>query len=928
MPGHRNDESDEDDPLADAAPPQTEALDDELSLSAFLRSNLGIASEPVRLGRFIVIRKLDEGAHGSVYVARDPVLRRSVAIKLRRRAGLDGAALRQFCREAQALGRLSDPNVVQVFGYGDSDWGLWIAMELVEGESMLRWQRRVVRSPRETVAAYSQAAAGLAAAHCAGLVHLDVKPSNLLIGRDGRVRVADFGLVTADPSTADHDQSSVEGATRGGGGTPGYAAPEVLAGITADPRSDQFSFCVALHEAICGARPFSAAAIERAALGDTDALRYSARSHLPKSLARVLARGLAARPADRWPDMATLVGQLAGSSRSRSIPVVGALAIVGVAGQLWPAPAACPDEAALHLPSTAREQLLGRDPTRSALAEFAVHELEAYAGKWNAARELACTSLPQARRAQQRCLDRRRAQFELVVQISVEDEANRVRIDRLLEQLAPPDACAEDPDDELSGGGGDREAGEILADVDRGRIELAAARHSAAHATARAAEARAEAIGADAVLAEATMLDASVLDQLGRGSDSCAGYERAALLASAAGYDRLVARAWIGAARATAKHLEDVERARNLLRLGHAAVERLPVEPMLLADEAGAAALIATLAGDYAEARRLRINALILLRESLAEDSPQVIEATNALANAEADVGDLERAETLYLQVLEQRRSVLGPTHPDVAAVLFNLGLNARARGDTELAGQRFADALELQRRAFGPESVRIAPASFMLADTALAGGDLAGAESYAMAAWRLQSSSLPRGHHERLSPLGILSQVYDLAGDRERMLEINLAMLDELADVGDLVNDARISNNVGFLLCELGQCGDAAPYYRRLLRTNPADPETQARGFGGLGRVAATLGDNARALEWLTRAHASAVAIVSPSTPELRAEIELLLARELASAGLDRARAIELARSAREGYLLHNRRFDRIAEADKLVTELSGERT
>src|SRR5258707_610263 len=223
---------------------------------------------------------------GVVYAAYDPELDRKVAVKLLR-AEADTksnarAAQARLLREAQAMARLSHPNVISVHDVGALGTQVFIAMEFVEGKTLTRWLKEKPLTPREIVQTFLQAGKGLAAAHAAGLVHRDFKPDNVLIGNDGRIKVLDFGLAravedvvgdapTLPPQVVASGLSTPRQLearlTRSGAflGTPAYMAPEQLLGKTIDARADQFSFCVALYEALYGERPFAANSIEEVA---------------------------------------------------------------------------------------------------------------------------------------------------------------------------------------------------------------------------------------------------------------------------------------------------------------------------------------------------------------------------------------------------------------------------------------------------------------------------------------------------------------------------------------------------------------------------------------------------------------------------------------------------------------------------------------
>src|SRR5204863_3155819 len=186
---------------------------------------------------------------GVVLRAYDPQLDRKVAVKLLRTSGLsarDAAGLRsRLLREAQAMARLSHPNVLPVHDSGQHGDQVFVAMELVDGSTLREWMGAKRRLRRQILAAFVSAGRGLAAAHQAGLVHRDFKPDNVLVGRDGRVCVTDFGLAQADLGAAVvRGKVAVDAPlTRTGllAGTPAYMAPEQLRGERVDARSDQFA---------------------------------------------------------------------------------------------------------------------------------------------------------------------------------------------------------------------------------------------------------------------------------------------------------------------------------------------------------------------------------------------------------------------------------------------------------------------------------------------------------------------------------------------------------------------------------------------------------------------------------------------------------------------------------------------------------------
>jgi serine/threonine protein kinase len=277
---------------------------------------------PEHLGRFVLRGTLGQGGMGTVLEAYDAVLDRKVALKVLHPTLDERHALR-LVREAQALAKLSHPNVVHVYEAGEVEGRTFIAMEVVHGRTLREWQEQERPQWRACVEAYLQAGQGLAAAHAAGLVHRDFKPGNCIIDADGRVRVLDFGLVRGLERAPDEEPSEAAKAgderlaptlTRTGVvlGTMAYMPIEQLDGKPVDARGDQFSFCVSLYEALYGERPFAGESLEQLAEALTSGTvrPAPASARVPGKLRSVLLRGLSADPSARWPSMTELLREL------------------------------------------------------------------------------------------------------------------------------------------------------------------------------------------------------------------------------------------------------------------------------------------------------------------------------------------------------------------------------------------------------------------------------------------------------------------------------------------------------------------------------------------------------------------------------------------------------------------------------------------
>lgn len=286
-------------------PDRFELLDQDIRLEKFFRMTMPHECQPVMIGRFEALDRIGEGGFGVVYLARDPDLGRLVAVKLC--PNLRPEAIDVFQREAQLLARFSHPNIVTVFEVGWRGEDFFYAMEYIDGcdgaDFVSQWG--VLKDVLEV---YESAAIGLAAAHDKGFVHGDFKPANVLIGKNGRVCVADFGLAQLidDGTGEDHPTAASHRF-----GTLAYMAPELLTGARATDRADQWSLCVALWETIFSKRPFEGDTPEALLAAIESGPPWLWWSLQPRAVLHVLRKGLSVNPADRYPNMRALAQALA-----------------------------------------------------------------------------------------------------------------------------------------------------------------------------------------------------------------------------------------------------------------------------------------------------------------------------------------------------------------------------------------------------------------------------------------------------------------------------------------------------------------------------------------------------------------------------------------------------------------------------------------
>jgi serine/threonine-protein kinase len=250
---------------------------------------------------------------GMIYLAHDPAIDRKVAIKLIRADILDGAeradSLARFQREAQAAGRCTHPNIVAIYDYAVHEGNPFLAMEYVEGSNLSQVLARSGRfSPPAALSVLGQVLDALAAAHRLGIVHRDVKPANILLLPDQRVKMTDFGISRFDTSSLTQTGSVI--------GTPSYMSPEQCRGDPVDARSDLFSAGIVLYELASGTRPFTGRSMTEIALQVINQAPPDiriAQPDLPIPLVLAVERALAKRPEDRFATADEMAAALRGS---------------------------------------------------------------------------------------------------------------------------------------------------------------------------------------------------------------------------------------------------------------------------------------------------------------------------------------------------------------------------------------------------------------------------------------------------------------------------------------------------------------------------------------------------------------------------------------------------------------------------------------
>jgi serine/threonine protein kinase/tetratricopeptide (TPR) repeat protein len=704
---------------------------------------------PARIDRYLILGTVGEGAMGIVYRAFDPDLDRKVALKLRNdRWSSQGNRAARFLREAQSLARLKHPNVVTVYDIGFVADQMFISMELVDGMPLSGWVKAQPRGWRETLAVAIGVGRGLAAAHAAGLVHRDVKPDNILIGKDGISRIADFGLArmvgddaaepdgdaSVDPPSPSPHSVLAEPLTRTGSilGTPSYMAPEQAVGAPPDARGDQFSFCVAFYEALYGEHPFDTsnqAALQAAICAG--AIRPAPRgTAVPAWVREPLLVGLSADPDRRHASMSALLRALENDPAPRRRTILAALAVAGlvVAGALgaWKASSTGSEQLVSGIWDPPRRQALDAAfrATGSPLAAFTSGEvtrrLDRYAAELVAMHRDTCAAT-QIRREQSqamqelrtRCVDQRlgalRALTGLFVQADTQIVHNAVTAAGSLPGIADcGDAAAlqqvqpEPVDLEIR-----TRIAALRPALARVGALTQAAKYAEAAPLAERAWSDARAVGWRPLEAEAAFLRGNVESFRGHLDAAAAALEDALWSAEMAHADVLAARA--------ATLLLSVATARGRLDEAHrwerqatAAVERAGDELVRSTYDLKVGRLRQD-EGHPDEALTWAERAHAIRERTLGPDDTRTAEALYAIGDARSFQFKAAEAVTSYRRAMAIYEQRLGTEHPQIALMWSKLGNLAWDQG-------RFQEALDDHKRAIAIRERTLEPDNPMLA--------------------------------------------------------------------------------------------------------------------------------------------------------------------------------------------------------------------
>ncbi len=717
-------------------------------------------------GRYMILDQLGRGGMGVVYKAYDPELDRRVALKLLSvKKGSQSQADRardRLLREAKALAQLSHPNVVSAYDVGMLDQDVFVAMELVEGKTLKEWVAQEKPSIWRRVEMLIAAGRGISAAHKAGLVHRDIKPDNIIVGDDGRVRVLDFGLaraaMTEPAAKVDEAQPAMPvltgDVTSGGSflstpmtqagtivGTPGYMAPEQYLGGPVDEQSDQYSFCVTVYEMLFGLRPHRARRFgelkKKVLAGRPDPVPPEAK--VPARYRRIVQRGMAVAKEERFASMEQLLAELAKDPRVQRRRVLGLVAILMLIGASF---------AGAYVLQSQRQQLCEgsqarftgiwdqgrRQQIRAAfVATGRPHALDTYqrvakvldgrAAQWAAMHQEACQATHVRGEQSEalldkrmQCLARRLSEINALTDLFAEQADDKV-VDKAAAAaygLASLDACA-DIDGLLAAVAPPQDA-RVRGQVEGLREKLDTARAWQKAGKFPQSLAQVSALQQKVEQTKYLPLRAEWLFEMGGLQADSGDFElakqslqQAILFAARAHDDVLRARATITLIHVTGHRQSNYTEARAIGRLAQADVARAGDEPILRARLLSRVGTVMVHQGQYPEAQEKLEQAMSLFEQSLGKDHPQVAAAHSGIAHVLFKQGHYDKARVQLERVLAIQQRSLGPEHPNVAKTLNNLGGILVGQDKLSAARKVYQRSLVIKEKVLGPRHPNVA---------------------------------------------------------------------------------------------------------------------------------------------------------------------------------------------------------------------------
>ncbi len=912
-----------------------------------------------RVGRFVLLERVGQGNMGDVWSAYDTDLDRQIAVKLLRvSAGhLEHELMLRLRREAQAMARLSQPNVIAIHELGSDAGRLFCAMELVDGPTLREWCA-TSRDWRDTLRVLIDAGRGLAAAHEVGLIHRDFKPENVLIARDGRARVGDFGLAQlAIPTLGDGAWRTRSGdplgmsdlsiettktiaagsVTRTGSlvGTPAYMSPEQIEAGEIDHRSDQFAFCVTAYEALVGARPFAGRTL-RELLESIRArdLGAAVRQGIPRRVRAIVSRGLHFDKRQRYPTMESLLSELERARAARparwialaagTSVVIAASALVTTAqirDSRGGAQQCLDAEAAFEQVWNPRRQQDIQSQFSSLGLPFAEDSwsavsrtMAAFGERWTAVRTEACKATRVSGvqsdlvlTVRMQCLERSLAEARALTDALATADAETVSnapaaVERLsvTECSNVPALLAPVPPPR---GAAATEVAAIVSEVDRVRALASAGRCRDALPVATALVERARACDHAPTLA-------LTLNQLGECqlksaafSDAEATLREAFAKAKLGNAESLAASIAVALAFATGERQYRFETGLEWAFHASIALQRSGNDPDVEAQLASAVGHIRYGQGDYAAAREHYQKAVDASLRLTGAESVGAAKALFNLGRAVRAGGDVSASLTLSRRAVEVLRARLGPRHPAVSFALNGYGVSLNSAGDFAEGLRALDEARSIAVPALGDRHEDVGRIEINRSEALSALG------RYDEALATLENVIAVFDHDGADGTLVYLAvrgigDVYGGRGDHARALAFYRRYLAKCEAMFGAAHDetATALESVAGALLELDRLADAKKAYQRVLSirdaSNAPDSFQRAYALAGLGEIEMRYRHPSNAVPLLR--HAVALYESHAGDPAALAEVRFALARAIWDSGGRRAESLALARESR----------------------------
>lgn len=915
------------------------------------------------VGRYVILGVVGAGGMSVVYAAYDPALDRKVALKFLRLPRTPGESLempdsltRRLRREAQAMARLSHPNVVVVHDIGTFEGNVFLAMEFVDGCTLAEWCAARPRTQAEVLAVFQKVGQGLAAAHGVGIVHRDFKPSNVLISDRGDVRVTDFGLARLV-----RDADDLLGAERGSGsrpgaasipalpagsalgdlsltqlgaalGTPAYMAPEQFIGEPADARSDQYSFCVALYEALYKERPFIAPTIaELARIVQEGQIRTPASSAVPSWLRSVLLRGLSREMSRRYPSMNALLAALGKDPRRRLVRTLwgmGALALLigaSIGGYavrrneglicrgaerklkgIWDAPQQHAVQEAF--------QKTGRAFARDAW--LAVERaLSAYSAGFIAMHTEACEatrlrgeqseSLLDLRMG---CLEQRRQELAALSSLFAGADAqiveNAPRAALSLPRLA---ACADvarlqqrvpQPGDPATRA----RIADLSAALARVRAQRSAGQYKQAQGEITKLLPEAQKLGWRPLSAQYLHTYALLRENIGDHPGAEETYYQALWAAESAREDEIAAEAWLDILYSVGYWQARYPQVERLQRHADAALGRIGSPPPLLARLFQIDGMLRSEQGDQAAALKALRQALALFEKANGPEHPDVARTLTSIAMASRRTGQLDEAERGFRRALAIVERNFGPRHPNAAIGRANLGGLLVDTGHMAEGLELHKSALSIYEQVYPPSDIHIAQALNGLGAALGSMRRFREAHDHFLRALAIQEKQLGPSHPRlitTLSNLGEAAEGFDALDDAIAAHQRALRLI-EATQGKEHPNVAATSSTIAGLYLRRNEPQLALPFFQRSLEIHegarPGQSGPVAADLLGIGECLLLQHQPLEAVQRLQRA----LGLTDSKTDRgMTARVHFALARALWEAGREPARALALAQAA-----------------------------